>query len=184
VLLVAAVLGIVRHYTGATHGPLRAAERAGDIGIFGLPVRPGEVADLTAPVTNTSRRPVILDRATLITVAGQPAPHFSGARLATTLNMIGDRGWPPPEPSVALSGATIPPGATAYVYFGVVGTTPGRNYGAAGITLSYRQGSHHYRVRAWGPGVACVRPRLGDDTSCDKARSLVRDVTEKLAARD
>ena len=183
-LVVAAGVGIVRHEIGATRGPLRATQQAHEMGVFGLSVRPGEVVDLTAPVKNTSSRPVILEDASLITLPGQPAPRFSGARLAKTLNMIGDRGWPPREPSVALPGASVAPGATAYVYYGVVGTKIGVNYGAAGITLSYRQGDHRYRVHVWGPGVACVRLKLGNDSSCDHAGPVVRDATERLAARD
>jgi hypothetical protein len=182
-LAVGAGIGIATHLGHAASGPLRATEQAGDIGEFGLPVRPGEVADLSAPVKNVSDRPIVLERATLITLPGQPAPRFVGARLATTLDMIGDRGWPPTEPSVALSGASVAPGATVYVYYGVAGTKPGTNYLAAGLTISYRQGGHHYQVEAWGPGVACVRIKLGSDRSCIDAGTVDREGTDKLAAQ-
>jgi hypothetical protein len=184
VLMVAPPLALTRHRQAGA-GPLWASEQAGGLGEYALPVRPGNVADLTAPVTNMSARPVTLSSAALITLDGQPSPAFAGARVAVRHVTIGDRGWPPSEASVPLAGSVVAPGATVYLYFGISGQRQWTNYPAAGLLVSYDQGGHHYQVRAWGPGVACVRAsNLTGDQACDRAGQAALAATERLARTD
>jgi hypothetical protein len=160
-------------------GPLHSLGSAGHVEIDGgsIPVTPGEVADFTAFVVNTSPSPVVLESASLVPVRGQLAGRL--AHVGVSLNYdfpAAGRGWPPSVRTRPLPGTVARPGRQIDIIFGITGAVLGRNYAAAGLKITYRAGGQSYQVVAWSVGVSCVRASIlkpwGD--SCDAV--MIRDV--------
>jgi hypothetical protein len=147
----------------STAGPLQSPTAGGQqlVDDGGLPVSPGQSADVTAYVINTARRPVTLVSVSVIAVPGFARADLAHTALASTLGVVGiGSGWPPDVPIKPFAGAVLQHGQTRIV-FGITGSRIGDDYAAAGLRVSYKYQGQTFSVTAWAGVLACVtKPNL------------------------
>lgn len=139
-------------------GPLRTVASDGQpiIGVGTLSLEPGQSADTTAYVTNSSDAPVTLVSASVVPVPGFAAGRLTHLAIATGRGAPGIiLGWPPGVPVGPFAGATLRHGESKLV-FAISGQRVGVDYAAAGIAVVYRYQGRVYRMTAWSGDLACV----------------------------
>jgi hypothetical protein len=155
-------------------GPLQTVAADGQpiIGVGTLAMEPGQSADTTAYVTNSSDDPV-----TLVSASAVPVPGFAAGRL-THLAIATGRGapgiilgWPPGVPVGPFAGATLRHGESKIV-FAISGQRLGVDYAAAGIAVVYRYQGRVYRMTAWSGDLACVTTAKKLDKVADRCSNV------------
>lgn len=171
----------------ASPGPLMSLEVAGHpvIDVGGVTVRPGEPADFTAYLVNTSGRPAVLVSAAVVPVPGEPAPLLAHVALIVGPEVVGSgTGWPTGAGVATrpFAGAFVPPGRSDLL-FGVVGRRAGEVYVAAGLRITYYDAAGRLRaVDLWSGAVACISADGAVTAHCRQVGARAAGLVDRTAS--
>jgi hypothetical protein len=150
--------GVIYGCSSDSAGPLASVMAQGQPYLVegGIPVAPGQDSQTTAYIQNRGKGVATLLSATVVPLPGWAVGQLANIGVGTTLDSVAaGQGWPPSVPVKAFDGAKIPPGESRII-FGITGTTPGKNYVAAGIRIRYQYAGHDYSFMAWAGVIGCV----------------------------
>jgi hypothetical protein len=155
-------------------GPVESFAARGEpvVNVAGTAVTPGQPAVVTAFVTNKGQ-PVTLISASPVAVPGYRPATLTDIGVDKTPNVMGiGYGWPPDHiPVRSLNGAVLPHGESR-ILFGITGPSPGANYAAAGVRITYRYRGLTYTVTAWSGAMACVEDSSGRDAANQRCNTM------------